>query len=216
MNIRNPEIHKAVDMIRVGDAERHRRLIRGRPATKVQNHPDIRKLKVRRRVAVAQAQNASAEDLFVVASRSLDVGDGEKLRDADPLTRGHLIALLFDLYGVHGWLLSIQCSLQIRHSESRSLARNFAQMARPLSQKKMGCAIGRWYCPYFRIDCGVSCLRHMAFHAARPEGRSVKETLPSQPIRWYRRYHCPIVSLPSLWFNCNRSRCTLISLQTFL
>jgi hypothetical protein len=23
---------------------------------------------------------------------------------------------------------------------------------RPLSQKKMGRAIGRWYCPYFRID----------------------------------------------------------------
>jgi hypothetical protein len=35
------------------------------------------------------------------AGRSLDVGDGEKLRDADPLARGHLIALLLDLYGVH-------------------------------------------------------------------------------------------------------------------
>jgi hypothetical protein len=85
-------------VIRVGDAERYRRLIRGRPAPNVQNHPDIRKLKVPRRVAVTQAQNASAEDLFVVASRSLDVGDGEKMRDADPLSRGHLIALLFDLY----------------------------------------------------------------------------------------------------------------------
>src|SRR6202043_2091333 len=95
------EIHKAVDVIRVGDAERYRRLIRGRPAPNVQNHPDIRKLKEPRRVAVTQAQNASAEDLFVVASRSLDVGDGEKLRDADPLSRGHLIVLLFDLYRVH-------------------------------------------------------------------------------------------------------------------
>src|SRR6202030_195038 len=104
LNIRNAEIHKAVDVIRVGDAERYRRLIRGRPAPDVQNHPDIRKLKGRRRVAVTPAQDASAEDLFVVASRSLDVGNGEKMRDADPLFRGHLIALLFDLYGVHRWL----------------------------------------------------------------------------------------------------------------
>src|SRR5271168_1565954 len=107
LNIRNAEIHKAIDVIRVGDAERDRRLIRGRPAPNIQNHPDIRKLKVPRRVAVTQAQNASAEDLFVVASRSLDVGDGEKMRDADPFSRGHLIALLFDLYVVHSWLLSI-------------------------------------------------------------------------------------------------------------
>src|SRR5208283_5436480 len=100
LNIRNPEIHKAVDVIRVGDAERYRRLIGGRAASNVQDHPDIRKQKVRRRVAVTQGENASAEDLLVVASRALDVGDGEKLRDADPLARGHLIALLFDLYGV--------------------------------------------------------------------------------------------------------------------
>jgi hypothetical protein len=55
-------------VIRVGDAERYHRLIRGRPAPNVQNHPDVRKLKIPRRVAVAQAENASAEDLFVVAS----------------------------------------------------------------------------------------------------------------------------------------------------
>src|SRR5476649_2338127 len=72
LNIRNAEIHKAVDVIRVGDAERYRRFIRRRSASYVQNHPDIRKLKVPRRVAITQAQNASAEDLFVVASRSLD------------------------------------------------------------------------------------------------------------------------------------------------
>src|ERR1700678_29538 len=113
MNIRDAEIHEAVDVIRVGDAERYRGLIRGRPAADVQNHPDIRKLKIRRRGAVTHGQNASAEDLFVVAGRPLDVGDGEKVRDANPLSRGHLIALLFDLYGVHRWLLSIQCSLQI-------------------------------------------------------------------------------------------------------
>src|SRR5277367_3543791 len=88
LNIRNAEIHKAGDVIRVGDAERYRRLIRGRPAANVQNHPNIRQLKVRRRVAVTHGQNASAEDLFVVASRSLDVGHGEKMRDADPLFRG--------------------------------------------------------------------------------------------------------------------------------
>src|ERR1700733_11328028 len=101
VNIRNAEIHKAVDVIWVGDAERYRRLIRGRPAPYVQNHPDIRKLKVRRRVAVTHGQNASAEDLFVVASRSLDVGHGEKMRDADPLSRGQLIAVRLDLYAAH-------------------------------------------------------------------------------------------------------------------
>src|ERR1700691_1009748 len=88
LNIRNPEIHKAIDVIRVRDAERHRRLIRSRPASNVQNHPDIRKLKIRRCVAVTHGRNASAEDLFVVASRSLEVRDGEKTRDADPLFRG--------------------------------------------------------------------------------------------------------------------------------
>src|SRR5579863_296062 len=98
LNIRNAEIHKAVDVIRVGGAQRYGRLIRGRAASNVQNHPDIRKLKVPRRVAIPQAQDASSEDLFVVASRSLDVGDGEKLRDAHPLSRGHLVALLFNLY----------------------------------------------------------------------------------------------------------------------
>ena len=34
-------------------------------------------------------------------NRSLDVGHGEKMRDADPLSRGHLIAVLFDLYAAH-------------------------------------------------------------------------------------------------------------------
>src|SRR5690348_8508489 len=102
MNIRNAEIQKAVDVIRVGYAERDRRLVRGRPASNVQNHPDVRKLKVPRRVAVAKAQNASAEHLLVVASRSIDVRDSEKMRDADPFARGHLIAFLFDLYSVRG------------------------------------------------------------------------------------------------------------------
>jgi hypothetical protein len=88
-------------VIRVGDAECYRGLIRSRPASNVQNHPDIRKLKVSRRVAVTQAQNASAEDLFLVASRPVNVGDGEEMRDADPLSRGHFIALLFDLYATH-------------------------------------------------------------------------------------------------------------------
>src|SRR5580692_9764741 len=101
LNIRNAEIHKAVDVIRVGDAERYRRLIRGRPASNVQYHPDIGKLKVPGSVAVTQAQNAGAEHLFVVASRSLDVGDSEKMRDAHPLSWGHLIALVLDLYAAH-------------------------------------------------------------------------------------------------------------------
>src|SRR5208282_1449209 len=104
MNVRHAEIHKAVDVIRVGDAERYRRLIRSRPAANVQNHPDIRKLKVRRCIAVTHGQNAGAKDLFVVASRSFEVGDGEKTRDTDPHFRGHLVALLVDFYGVRGCL----------------------------------------------------------------------------------------------------------------
>src|SRR5260370_42433450 len=100
-NFGSAEIIRAGDFIGVGDAALCRRLIGSGPASNVQNHPDIRKLKVPRRVAVPQAQNASAEDLFVVASRSLDVGDGEKMRDADPLSRRHLIALLLDLYAAH-------------------------------------------------------------------------------------------------------------------
>ena len=55
LNIRDAEIHKAVDVIWVGDTERFRRLIRRRPAADVQNHPDIRKLKVPWRVAGARA-----------------------------------------------------------------------------------------------------------------------------------------------------------------
>src|SRR5215467_1001181 len=106
VNIRNAEIHKAVDVIRIGDAERYRRLVRSGPTPNVQNHPEIRKLKVRGCVVVTQAQNASAEDLFVVASRSLDVSYGQKMRDADPLSWGHLIALLSDLYAAHESFLS--------------------------------------------------------------------------------------------------------------
>src|SRR4030095_3343272 len=91
-------------MIRVGDAERYRRLIRGRPAADVQNHPDIRKLKIPRRVAVASAQNASTEDLLVVVKRPVDVCYGKKMRDADSLPRRHLVALPSVLYAVHGRL----------------------------------------------------------------------------------------------------------------
>ena len=38
------------------------------------------------------------------SKRSLDVGDGEKVRDTDPVLRRHLIALLLDLYLGHGRL----------------------------------------------------------------------------------------------------------------
>ena len=87
-NIGNSEIHKAVDSISVGNAERYRWLIGRRAASDVQDHPNIRELKVRRRIAVTQGQDASAEDLFVVASRSLDVGDGEEVRDGEPVRGG--------------------------------------------------------------------------------------------------------------------------------
>src|SRR5207247_74025 len=106
-NIRNADIHTAADLMRVGeDAKRYRRLVGGRPggrpAPNVDKEPSIRDLNVpRRALAVASAQSATAEDRFIEAKRSVDVGDGEKMCDADSVPRGHLIALLFDLYGVH-------------------------------------------------------------------------------------------------------------------
>jgi hypothetical protein len=50
-----------------------------------------------RTLAVASAQNATAEDLFIEISGSIDVGDGDKKRDGEPVAGGHLVALLFDL-----------------------------------------------------------------------------------------------------------------------
>src|ERR1700683_3164668 len=99
LNIRNTNIHKAADFIRVGErAQRYRRLIRGGPAADVHNEPRIRDLDVPgRTLAIASAQNAAAEDLFIEISRSIDVGDGDKKCDGEPIAGGHLIALLFDL-----------------------------------------------------------------------------------------------------------------------
>jgi hypothetical protein len=51
-------------------------------------------------LAVASAQNAAAEDLFIEISRSVDVSDGDKKCDGEPVPGRHLIALLPDLYGV--------------------------------------------------------------------------------------------------------------------
>src|SRR5580704_4035479 len=99
MNIRNADIHQAADFIRLGeDAQRYRRLVRGGPAPDVHNEPRIRDLNVSgRTLAVASTQNAAAEHLFVEISRSIDVGDGDKKGDREPVAGGHLIALLFDL-----------------------------------------------------------------------------------------------------------------------
>ena len=73
-------------MIGVRDTERYRRLIRSRPASDIHNHPDIRKPQIPGRVAVTQAQNARAENLFVIARRSLDYY--EKVFGARILSRG--------------------------------------------------------------------------------------------------------------------------------
>jgi hypothetical protein len=54
--------------------------------------------------AVASAQNATSEDPFVKSSRSLDVRDGEKVRDGEPILRRHLIVFLLDLDFTHGRL----------------------------------------------------------------------------------------------------------------
>src|SRR5271155_2384086 len=102
MNIRNADIHKAVDLIGVGDAQRYCRLVGGRPASDVDQKPRIRDLNVPRRApAVASTQSATAEDRFIEAKRPVDVGDGEKVCDADSVPRGHLIALLSDLYALY-------------------------------------------------------------------------------------------------------------------
>src|SRR5580698_5532708 len=106
VNICNAKVHKAVDVVWVRDAEHYRRLIRSWAAANIQNHPNVFELKVCRRVAVTQAQNASTENLFVIAGRSFDVGHGEKLRDAKTFSRWHDIGFLFDLYSAHVVLLS--------------------------------------------------------------------------------------------------------------
>jgi len=101
LNIRNTDIHKAVDLVRVGDAERYRRLVGGWPASDVDKEPRIRDLNVPGcAAAVASAQNATAENRFVSASRSVDVDNGDEVCDGEPVPGGHLIALLSDLYGV--------------------------------------------------------------------------------------------------------------------
>ena len=48
LNIRNTNIHKAVDLVRVGDAQRYCRLVRGRAASDVDKEPRIRELKITR------------------------------------------------------------------------------------------------------------------------------------------------------------------------
>ena len=90
LNIRNADIHKAADTIRVGgNAERYRWFVRRRAASGVDKEPGVRDLDVPRRAfAVASAQNATSEDLFVKSSRSFDVGDGEKVCDGKPSCGG--------------------------------------------------------------------------------------------------------------------------------
>src|SRR6202035_2508683 len=108
MNIRNADIHEAVDQIGVGgDAERYRWFVGCRTAPDVDNEPRVRDLDVpRRAAAVASAQNATSEDRFVKSSRSFDVRDGEKVCDGKPILRRHLIVFLLDLYLAHGRLPS--------------------------------------------------------------------------------------------------------------
>src|SRR5580704_8428022 len=98
MNVRNADVHEAADLVRVGeDAQRYGRFVGGRPAPDVDKEPGIPDLNVPgRALDVAPAQNATAEDRFVEAKRSVDIGDGEEMRDGEPVSRGHLIVLLFD------------------------------------------------------------------------------------------------------------------------
>jgi hypothetical protein len=90
LDIRNANIHKAADFIRVGeDAQRYRRLVRSGPAPDVHNEPRIRDLNVPgRTLGIASAQYAATEDLFIEISRSIDVGDGDKKCDGEPAAGG--------------------------------------------------------------------------------------------------------------------------------
>ena len=99
MNIGDAEIHKTADLIRVGwDAERYRRFIGRRTAANVDNKPRVRDLDVTRRAfAIASTLNATSEHRFVKSKRSRDVGDGNKVRDGNPVLRRHLIDFLLDL-----------------------------------------------------------------------------------------------------------------------
>src|ERR1700722_4400692 len=67
LNIRHADVHKATDLVRVGgDAQRYRRLVRGGTAADVHDEPCVRDLNVPgRSLAVASAQNAAAENLFI-------------------------------------------------------------------------------------------------------------------------------------------------------
>src|ERR1700760_4978740 len=107
LNVCNADIHKAADCIGIGgDAERDRWFVGCRTASGVNKEPRVRDLDVSRRAAgVASAQNATSEDRFIKSKRSLDVGDGEKVRNGKPILRRHLIGFLLDLYLVHTRLL---------------------------------------------------------------------------------------------------------------
>src|SRR5271156_1870387 len=106
MNICNADIHKAADRIGIGgDAERYRWFVGCRTTPGVDKEPRVRDLDVpRRAAAVASAQNVTSEDRFVKSKRSLDVGDGEKVRDGKPILRRHLIDFLVNFYLAHGLL----------------------------------------------------------------------------------------------------------------
>src|SRR5215472_15659609 len=70
LDIGDPDIQEAVEMIGIGDAEGHRWLV-GRPAAAdVDDHPDVGELEVPGRIAVASAQDASAEHALVEVERS--------------------------------------------------------------------------------------------------------------------------------------------------
>src|SRR5580698_5535460 len=50
-----------------------------------------------RTLAVASAQSATTKDFLIKTSRSIDVSDGDKMGDGEPVAGRHLITLFFDL-----------------------------------------------------------------------------------------------------------------------
>src|SRR5277367_2740252 len=90
----------------------------------------------RRAPAVASAQNAAAEELFIKISRSVDVGDGDEMCDGESVARGHLIALVFDLNSAHLLILLLPCSYLLPTKPGEERQNNCTKVSRDTSASR--------------------------------------------------------------------------------
>src|SRR5580698_1763010 len=155
LDVRHAEIHEAIDVIRIGRAKHHRRLVGRGPSPDVDDHPYIREPQIpRRTLAVGPGQNGRAEYLFVVPERPLDIRNGDEVRDADPFLRRHLIAFLFDSYAAGAHLTP----------PSRDLAAIFSHG--PSGIHRVRCTSDRLYAVFLRRRKNLPQLPR--FNPARP------------------------------------------------